>query len=241
MISDTGHIMTSIPILLLLVLLHPPQAPCEPQLAPLDTGSSSGLSKLLIWRKEEAGPWKGDGWIGWSRDESILKPVRLTIASVPKAHPDNDDEVTVEHVPKVDYAVRCIPAVRPGPVPVGRRHIDNLPVLNESLLMDGRRLGITLGDRKYELRLESTQASLNDARVVLTDGRLMQVLYSAEGSADEPHYDIEWAGDLDRDGRLDLIVNLNSKYSLHPHQLFLSSKASPGQLVGLVATFLTGD
>ena len=233
--------MMSISILLLL-LMNPPQPRCEPQLAPLNTGTSSGASKLPIWRKEEAGPWKGEGWIGWSHDESTVKPVRLIIANLPKRHPDDDDEVTVEDVPKVDYAVRCMPAVRPGPLTVGRRHYDNLPVLNDSLLMPDRgRLGITLGDRKYELRLESTQASLIDARVVLTDGRLTQALYSAEGSADEPHYDLEWAGDLDRDGRLDLIVNLYSKYRMHPHKLFLSSKASPGQLVGLVATFLTGD
>ena len=30
-------------------------------------------------------------------------------------------------------------------------------------------------------------------------------------------------------------------YSVHPYQLLLSSKASRGQLVGVAATFLTGD
>jgi hypothetical protein len=69
----------------------------------------------------------------------------------------------------------------------------------------------------------------------------MPVLYSADGFIDDPHYYIEWAGDLDRDGRLDLAVNLSRKYSLHPHRLLLSSAAAPGQLVGDVALFETVD
>jgi hypothetical protein len=47
--------------------------------------------------------------------------------------------------------------------------------------------------------------------------------------------------DLDRDGRLDLIVNLERKYSRHPYRLLLSSSASKGQLVGDAALFETGD
>jgi hypothetical protein len=220
----------------------PPQASCKPQLAPLNTGTSSAASKLPFWRTEEAGSWKGPGWIGWSHSASTLRPVRLNVEDLPKQQPDDDDEVTVESVPDVDYAIRCIPSVKPGPIAIGRRHTDNLPVLNESLTSpDTRRLGITLGDRKYEVRLESKEESLADARIVLSDGRQTQVLYSADGFADDPHFDIQWAGDLDRDGRLDLIVNLERKYSVHPIQLLLSSRAARGQLVGLAATFLTGD
>ena len=98
-----------------------------------------------------------------------------------------------------------------------------------------------MGDRKYELRLESTKESLDDAKVVLSDGRQTQVLYSVDGYADEPRFDVPWAGDVDRDGKLDLVVNLNGKYGVHLYRLLLSSKARPGQLVGEAATFLTGD
>ena len=77
--------------------------------------------------------------------------------------------------------------------------------------------------------------------MILTDGQQTQVLYSADGFTDEPHYDVVWAGDLDRDGRLDLVVNLHRKYSCHPYRLLLSSFASNGQLVGDAALFETGD
>ena len=228
--------------LLVFLLINLPQGkPCTPQLAALTTGASSGISKLPIWRKAEAGPWRGEGWVGWSHDCDALQPVRLKVEDLPKRYADDDDEVTVDAAPAVDYAVRCLPAVRPGRLAVGRRHFDNLSVPNDSYLRPDRRLGIALGDRKYELRLESTNESLDDAKVVLSDGRQTQVLYSVDGYADEPHFDVPWAGDLDRDGKLDLVVNLNGKYGLHPYRLLLSSKARPGQLVGEAATFLTGD
>ena len=74
-----------------------------------------------------------------------------------------------------------------------------------------------------------------------SEGGRRQVLYSAEGFVDEPHYEVVWAGDLDRDGQLDLIVNLHRKYSWHPYRLLLSSLRSNGQLVGDAALFQTGD
>ena len=243
MLNDTSPMTTAFLVLLLINL--PQGKPCTPQLATLTTGSHSGISKLPFWRKAEAGPWKGEGWLGWSHDGDALQPVRLKLTDLPRRSADDDDEVTVDAAPKVDYAVRCLPAIRPGRLAVGRRHFDNHPVVNDSLLSDSllpdRRLGITLADRKYEVRLEATNESLDDAKVVLSDGRQTQVLYSVDGYADEPHFDVHWAGDLDRDGKLDLVVNLSGKYSLHPYRLLLSSKARPGQLVGEAATFLTGD
>ena len=71
--------------------------------------------------------------------------------------------------------------------------------------------------------------------------RRRTAIYSADGFTDDPHYFVEWAGDLDRDGKLDLIVNLHRKYSWHPYRLLLSSKASALQLVGEAAIFETGD
>lgn len=45
-----------------------------------------------------------------------------------------------------------------------------------------------------------------------------------------------WAGDLDRDGKLDLYMDLTAHYNLRDYTLLLSSHASPGQLVKKVAS-----
>ena len=44
-----------------------------------------------------------------------------------------------------------------------------------------------------------------------------------------------WAGDLDRDGKLDLLYDLRSCYMYNELALFLSSAAKEGEFVGLVA------
>ena len=60
---------------------------------------------------------------------------------------------------------------------------------------------------------------------------------SARFSCDEPHFRIHWAGDLDRDGRLDMLVTFSEKYSYYPRQLLLSSAARLPNLVGEVARY----
>jgi hypothetical protein len=100
---------------------------------------------------------------------------------------------------------------------------------------------MSLGRRQYQVGIRSAREDLFDAQVILTDGNRTQVLYSADGFADEPHFDIKWAGDLDGDGKLDLVVDLSRKYSVHLYRLLLSSKASGAQLVGEAAVFDAGN
>lgn len=131
------------------------------------------------------------------------------------------------------FAVRCIPGVGAGP-------ISSAGIANWSVQSEGP-LHVTLGPRRYEVSMQSVRDDLTDAQIVLAEGGRRQVLYSADGFVDEPHFEVEWAGDLDRDGRLDLTVNLHRKYSWHPYRLLLSSMAAAGQLVGDAALFETGD
>jgi hypothetical protein len=224
--------MTIVLLLLALATLAAPSQ-CERQFAPLETGTSSSDSELEFWRKEDAAAWDGTGWLGWSRGADTLQPVRLVVRDRPKRFPEDEDAVTVESRPEVTWAVRCIPGLRAGT-------IHNAVVGNHDLHYQGP-LDVSLGKRQYQLRLQAKAPSLADAEVILTHGGRTQVLYSADGFADDPHFDIEWAGDLDADGKLDLIVNLSRKYSVHPHRLLLSSKASGTQLVGQAAVFITGD
>ena len=77
---------------------------------------------------------------------------------------------------------------------------DGVGADRESELQSSGPLGITLGKRRYIVRLEGLRQNAADARVVLSDGTVRQVLYSTDGFVDEPHFYVEWAGDLDRDG-----------------------------------------
>lgn len=219
-------------MLLLAVASTPAQKDCKAQFAPLATGSHSGDSRVPFWRRSEAGEWGGPGWLGWTSEGDRLAAVQMTVRDRPKDSAA-DDDVTVISAPTVRYAVRCIPRLSAGP-------IRSLNLAKRDLDHEGP-LSLSVGSRRYDLRLQSTRDDRADAQVVLTDGRTTQVLYSADGFTDEPHYFIEWAGDLDRDGRLDLVVNLSRKYSWHPYRLLLSSAAAPGQLVADVALFETGD
>jgi hypothetical protein len=84
--------------------------------------------------------------------------------------------------------------------------------------------------------------------ITLTQGGRSQKLFDATEpgatrdpasvvSCDEPHFEIHWAGDLDRDGLLDMLVTFSHKYSYHPRQLLLSSAARSGQLVAEVGRY----
>jgi hypothetical protein len=221
---------------------------CTPQFAPLTSGEYAGGSKIPIWPKAlqlDEGPagaaaWAGTGWVGWKHWGTTLHAVRITVSDQPKLYEDDIQKVAVEHTPDVDYAVRCIPAVRPGTLTIARRGYDNNEVTNEDLAPT-RPLGISLGPRTYEIRVETKADTLENAKVVLSDGSRTQVLFTVNDHPDEPHLEVNWAGDVDRDGKLDLIVTFSSKYSMSPHTLLLSSNARPGQLVGVAATFVTAD
>jgi hypothetical protein len=226
--------MTILLLFLALAFLVQPR-PCKPQFAPLETGASSAASDLDHWRAEDAGSWNGKDWVGWTYESTRLVPAELIVR--PLADPDDiyeEDRVTVEWRPgKLTFAVRCMPAVRAG-------RMESALVVNHELQFDGP-LEIALGKRRYIVRLERLNQNLADARVVLSDGTVRQVLYSTDGFVDDPHFYVEWAGDLDRDGRLDLVVNLSRKYSMHPHRLLLSTTAKESELVGEAAVFVTGD
>lgn len=95
---------------------------------------------------------------------------------------------------------------------------------------------MTLGPVTYRLGLDSAYPDRCEASVTLSDGERSQAI-AVEGvlGCGDPHFSIHWAGDLDRDGRLDLVATFSMKYSYHPRQLYLSSLAAPGAIVGLAA------
>jgi hypothetical protein len=51
---------------------------------------------------------------------------------------------------------------------------------------------------------------------------------------------LQWAGDLDRDGTVDLLIDFSPHYSVSSQALFLSSAAAESQIVAPVATLERG-
>ncbi len=77
-------------------------------------------------------------------------------------------------------------------------------------------------------------------RYHLGDGTTRQFLFA---TAFEGHYGgdttprVQWVGDLDGDGRADLLISLPDDNCGFDDRLYLSSVARPGQLMGLAARF----
>ena len=134
--------------------------------------------------------------------------------------------------PRVAFAVRCVAGLSAG-------RIVTVQSFQHDVSYDGP-LNLTLGAHKYRILLE-TRTAPSHARVIVTDGQQSQALYDGEGVEQEGHLDIVWAGDLDRDGKLDLVVSFFAKDSWYPYELLLSSRARGRNLVGRAALFETGD
>ncbi|MGM0568906.1 MAG: hypothetical protein ACQESB_06810 [Elusimicrobiota bacterium] len=100
---------------------------------------------------------------------------------------------------------------------------------------------IKLDEKVYTLRLHTPQQDIPNPILTLSKGKITQTLFDSSivdathFDIDGPHFELHWAGDIDGDNLLDMIVTFSRKYSYHPVQLLLSSEAQEGELVSEVA------
>jgi hypothetical protein len=78
-----------------------------------------------------------------------------------------------------------------------------------------------------------------DCQIVLTVGAARQVLEDWGPCDEDGMPAVFWAGDIDRDGKLDLLVDVRHHYNSNDVVLFLSSRATGGAMVGRAARFAT--
>src|SRR5690349_8313890 len=79
------------------------------------------------------------------------------------------------------------------------------------------------------------------SRLVWSDGSISQALYTLPDEANDPHVALFWIGDVDGDGKPDLYIDASSNYNVLNKELWLSSLAKSGQLVGRAGAFtITG-
>jgi hypothetical protein len=136
--------------------------------------------------------------------------------------------IAVETRGETIFLVKDVAGVREGPVPTvfsGR----------SSLSEPGARIELGTFEKAS---VSVWKGSSGGDEVVLAVGDTSQVI-ARSGALDDVDVGLpalRWAGDLDGDGKLDLLIDVSAHPAETQLELFLSSHAAPGELVGRAAT-----
>jgi hypothetical protein len=193
----------------------------------------------------------GERWLGLyvTDHSSTLLSYRLTVETVHDGIVDQDAEQETGKDVSVDlpldpvFLVKGATMLSAGPVTTVFSGNANF----EKTLEKVSPINLKLGEVSYVLKVVgaddnskcSEHAFPRNAKLVLVSGESAQILYSLEECGNEPYWHLLWAGDLDRDGRLDLYVSVTQHYNVSERKLFLSSQAGDDHLVKEVAEFVT--
>ncbi len=163
----------------------------------------------------------------------VLQPVEVRYTRTPWAIADGLQwNVRVDGCKGRSLLVRDLPKVD-APRPLPRAVVGNAR---------GPRITLRFGEQRYVItdHKRGVESEGIKHRVVIrsSSGGRKQVLFNEEGERDP---EIVWAGDLDGDGKLDLLINVPCHESATDVRLFLSTAAKGDALVGQVASQYTGS
>lgn len=206
---------------------------------------ASTTGEIAIPGMSQSGAWPTHGWIGlhcYDVHACELRQAKVTTTETTTTHLDESIQIsTIES----DLAFRAMfrqmgDVLVPGPVttwyqPDGTR-IPAETGTYQRLHKLGR-LDLPWGAQPLVMA-RVVLAEGGRHRYILSDGKSRQVLLHRDGEgkyggATTPS--IIWAGDLDRDGKIDLLLNLSGDNCEREVRLYLSSKALKGGFVGLAA------
>ena len=173
-----------------------------------------------------------------------LKPARIRVVREADFMGGAEDETgqRVEADGFDDAMLIRHPRLSPGPV--------RPAVPDRGTLMRSEPLTLTLGRSRSTLQVscpaKADQHGSLQCRLLLRTGNAAQVLAKMNGYLAEDGTDaiidtvpqVYFAGDLDHDGRLDLLLDISDHYNASNPALFLSSAARANDLVAKVAELL---
>ena len=214
----------------------------------------SASPEILVpgeYHGDEVQATSGAGWLGLFQPEAgdmVVAQVKLHVDTVLDALLDENGPPTGKRVgssggPAV-LLMKDVPRVEPGPVRT---------IAADVLLVPNEPVSLALeATQPVVLELACAAPASSRGRAQSTCKLVLraeaepksQVLRTYEAYWDEGGFGgagndapvrILWAGDLDRDSRLDLLVDLTDHYNVSRPTLFLSSSAQGDSLVAVVA------
>ena len=213
--------------------------------------------ELLIetgkFHRDEITARRGQVWLGLyvNGREAVLRYSKIQVRTVFDDVTDYGADTKTGKGVSVRGPRKPVLLLRPGAglVPGSVISVFNQRHPNFERTLEKVPVHLQLGKRSYVLKVVSPDkqpsqcrehAFPRNARLVLASGKSSQTLYTLGDCGNEPYWYLVWAGDLDRDGKLDLYVNVTQHYDVSERKLFLSARARKGRLVKEVAAFVTG-
>ncbi|MBI1807320.1 MAG: hypothetical protein HYR76_09755 [Ignavibacteria bacterium] len=183
----------------------------------------------------------GETWYGLFPSESgyELLATKIMVKAAHDIIVDQDPSQQSGLKVSVDQPSRPLFLVK-GPFPFKNGSIKSV-FSGHQYLTSIHHLILNLGDTiQYNLtttgELIEGHSSFTNFKVNLTFGKIHQTVATMRGTDEDGPPSILWAGDLDRDGKLDLLLDLTNHYNASEPTLFLSSQATEGKLVAKVAS-----
>ena len=218
-------------------------------LCAVTVGTASASPQLALpgeaFHGDEVPARDGETWLALavSDGKARLQSVKLEVTAVSDPLVDDPDDRSARSVaaPGVEALVflRGIDALKPGEA--GAVLAREQTVSTERPL----RLGSDAAAPQITVHCAKSagQTEASSCEVSLGDGKTTQVLFRVAGERsevdgrvfDDAVATVTFAGDLDHDGRVDLVIDTSDHYNLSRPTLFLSGAAAPGLLVGRVA------
>ena len=188
---------------------------------------------------------KSKTWVGlFSNDnDNSVTCYKTKLKMKPIHNPmfDDEGEISAVEIYCEGYANNPMLLVAGIKIPEGMQ-IDSYKELKNRLLPGESML---LGDNTIKaLGTMDEHGRISDYKLLIAgvkNGTGIEQIFLEQDYFDDSMIRFIWAGDIDRDGFLDLFLDISPKYSFSNPALFLSSKAGDNELLKLVAeTILSG-
>lgn len=220
---------------------------CSLQIGLGSRGSVAGAAELLAvgsFHGDEVSAKTGQVWYGlYQRQrgcELKASKIRVTIVKdeIVDTTTSTGKEVQVDQPGETLFLVRGVAGLK------NRAVATSYAGDPAKSLRPGQVLVLKIGHKKYTLSVSGkfsdnrSGAALAEYKLVLSVGARSQTI-AAEKDCDAVHPRLIWAGDLDSDGRIDLLVDSSTHYNVSSRTLWLSEGATGAQLVRAAAKFVT--